>query len=129
MNKLIQYINFIVRYTNLYGLLCILLFIQIPDQFWMSLHQHKHHHCGLYNVIHEYNGDCIHDQKFLLHWLTNTFKNYSIYLIKLTSIYLLTDYQIFVDSITHDINRNKAPPFIIVIPSKNIPYQPYLNFY
>ncbi len=111
MNKIVQHSTFTLRYVTLQGLLSILLFIQIPDQFWMSLHQHHHHLCGLNYVIHEYSSDCILEQKFLLQWETTTIKNYSITLFKYTSIYLLTNFHIHLDSLIHDIHRNKAPPF------------------
>jgi hypothetical protein len=111
MNNIALHIILLLKYINLYGLLSILLFIQIPDQIWMSLHLHKHHHCGLNYVIHEYSSDCIYEQKFLLHWFTGFTKNFSISSSKFTSIYLLTNFNIHIESLLHDINRNKAPPF------------------
>lgn len=91
-------------------LVFLILFLQVPDVFWQLLHNHKHHDCGLQNIIHNYTPDCNLEQRFLLPWdctiIKPTITFFNLFFSEFDNLTFIP----FILEKEVKIHRNKAPP-------------------
>lgn len=105
--------NIKYRLLKTYGgtfLVFLILLLQVPDVFWQLLHNHKHHDCGLQNIIHNYSPDCNLEHRFLLPWDCSIIKpTINFFNLCISEFDNSTFISFFIEKKVN-IFRNKAPP-------------------